>query len=582
MDISFENKLKFFYNFDLFGKAPELYYKGKIKRFSYIGLFFTILYFVLYIVIFIYKFIKMIKKAEISFYETYAYSGDTPSIKISNKNFYAGFAIGETPFIDETIYYPKVVYYKGIRKGGKWTWTFKPLELKRCEIDDFDPRYRDIFIKLPLNDLYCLKNLDETLDGYYHLDIYSYFSVTFYPCNFTKDEGKLCKSPLVIEKYLKSNIFQFFIQDIDLSPQYYKNPIHIKQKIIQGPLYTDLFNKIYTYLQIVNVETDEDFIGLNAFSKSNSEKFLKYDTSWVMPAPIIDGKTYDKGFPICEIIVQLSDKVLTQKRTFVKLIEILGEVGGSMEVILKIFSIICSFLTSALYRTSLVNNLFSFDIQKKVIFIKENKNYKINDSIAERIYRDFSKSKNFPKNLKIINNDIIKMPDELNNERIINQNQTLILGRTLRSQKKVKKKLKKEIIDSNSIVSNEKKELKINNISNIIQKDSINNKNTINEFDLNDNNNKKEKEYIKENEKNNIINRIEINRCYFFLWILCYKRKKNVQNILLVEAIGIIVKRLDILNIFKTVFRDEKIHKLFEKQELIEMSYESRKNLDNI
>ena len=79
-----------------------------------------------------------------------------------------------------------------------------------------------------------------------------------------------------------------------------------------------------------------------------------------------------------------------------------------------------------------------------------------------------------------------------------------------------------------------------------------------------------------------LINRIEINRCYFFLWILCYKRKKNVQNILLVEAIGIIVKRLDILNIFKTVFRDEKIHKLFEKQELIEMSYESRKNLENI
>ena len=68
------------------------------------------------------------------------------------------------------------------------------------------------------------------------------------------------------------------------------------------------------------------------------------------------------------------------------------------------------------------------------------------------------------------------MPDELNNERIINQNQTLILSRTLRSPKKVKKKLKKEIFDSISIVSNEKKELKINNISNMIQKDSINNK----------------------------------------------------------------------------------------------------------
>ena len=67
MNLSYMNKLKFLYYMDLFGKEPELYYKGKTKRTSWIGIVFTLLYFIIYIIIFIYKFVKMIKKSEISF-----------------------------------------------------------------------------------------------------------------------------------------------------------------------------------------------------------------------------------------------------------------------------------------------------------------------------------------------------------------------------------------------------------------------------------------------------------------------------------------------------------------------------------
>ncbi len=91
------NRLKFIYDIDLFGKVPELYYKGKKKKVTIIGTLFTILYFILYIIIFTYKFIRMIKRQDIKFYETYAYTGK-PSIKITNENFYGGFSLGLTPF----------------------------------------------------------------------------------------------------------------------------------------------------------------------------------------------------------------------------------------------------------------------------------------------------------------------------------------------------------------------------------------------------------------------------------------------------------------------------------------------------
>ena len=42
-----------------------------------------------------------------------------------------------------------------------------------------------------------------------------------------------------------------------------------------------------------------------------------------------------------------------------------------MEVFFSLFRIVSSFLTDTLYETSLVNHLFSFDLDKKVLLIKD-------------------------------------------------------------------------------------------------------------------------------------------------------------------------------------------------------------------
>ena len=61
-----------------------------------------------------------------------------------------------------------------------------------------------------------------------------------------------------------------------------------------------------------------------------------------------------------------------------QLIDVLGDVGGLMEILFTFLNIISSLLTEILYDKSLVNDLFSFDIEKKMIVInKKNKNKKI-------------------------------------------------------------------------------------------------------------------------------------------------------------------------------------------------------------
>ena len=561
MDIC-RRRFNFIYDIDLFGNIPELYYKGKLKKTSWIGRFFTIAYFVIYIIVFAYKFIKMVQKKEITFYETYAYSGSTPSINITNENFYGGFALGKTPFIDETIYYPKVEYYKGIRTNGEWSWTYKNLEIGICKLEDFDERYHDLFREKPLNNLYCLKNLNLTLDGHSFSEIYSYFYVTIYGCINTTKDGIPCKPPEMIDYIFKKNVFQFYIQDIELTPQFYHSPIQVGQKIITGPIFKNLYKQFYTYMQIVNVETDQDFLGLNAFSRFKTQKFLQYDESWIVSAPI-DENTYDKGYPLCEITIQLSDRVLTQKRTFVKLIEIFGDVGGSMEFIFTVFTIISSFLTRTLYRTALVNNIFSFDIEKKNIIIKFNKN---NKDLKNNQIEPISKNPT----INIIQ-DKTSDRKKLNKKKTFSE--TLLIGRTLKVPKR----------SSQKVVTNipSYKICEINNISNKnLKNENISIKNTLNEFDFNNNNiNDKQKK----NEKNkSFINKIIINKAYFILCFICFKKSKNIKKYLLDEATKIIKDNLDIINIFKKLYREEKYFETLQKGDIIiKMSKECIKKLEN-
>ena len=121
-----------------------------------------------------------------------------------------------------------------------------------------------------------------------------------------------------------------------------------------------------------------------------------------------------------------------------------------MEVIFSLFRIISSFLTDNLYEQALVNNLFTFDLDKKIIKIKEKK-----------------KNKNFPENedIKIYNNTLKPSPTftqktiNINDDQAINtrnklydlnsnitnpntNNDNLLISRNIKSPKKKKMKSK--------------------------------------------------------------------------------------------------------------------------------------------
>ena len=564
--------------FDLFGKEPELYFKGKSQRVSLFGKILTYFYVLLYAAFFIYKIVRMIQKVDITFFETYAFSG-IPSIKLNNHLFYGGFSLGG--MIEETIYYPVVYYYEGHKVEGEMIWEETILETERCQLDKFAEEYRDIFKDKDLNNRYCLKNVDEiTLEGYSHLDSFKYLYVAFLPCVGYAPDGRQCQDVNILEAFFQKNVVNFNIEDIELTPHIYDHPSQPLQKEINGPVFKTLYQQIYTYLQIVILETDQDVVGFEGLSDVETKRFLKYDESWIISAPSPHAAGFLFGYPICEVTVQLSAKVLTQKRKNTKLIEALGDVGGLMEVVWSIFNILGTVITDILYDKALVNNLFSFDLDKKNVLIK-NKKRKNDEGKKDETPQIYSQ--NIPNNSIQIygsNNFQNEISVQSRNRLQHNSNNnctddTLVTGRRRKKRYvKINANSGKNEMNIKNIEENELKSP--NEIYDYKDKyqENINNIDNAAQFEG------KEKTERNEDENRRIIDRVKMKCCCIYFWFCFARKKKNIDNVLLDEGMRIIVENLDIINIFKKIHSADIIEKTLKARgSLIEMSEECKQKI---
>ena len=600
---------EFLYEMDMFGKTPEFYFQGRPKKVTTIGVIFTFIYIALYIVYFIYKLVKMIQRVEVTYYDTYAFTGEIPSIQLTSDNFYGGFGLLDpngSPFVNEQIYYATAIHWQGIKTDGVWEWVPTNLPLEKCKLEKFGSKYQDIFKSKDLENMYCLENVDVSLAGYATSDIYSYFVVNLYPCVGQTSDGLPCLNEYVVALLTKNN-FQFQMQDIELTPQDYKNPVQVREKDISGPVYSDLYQKIYAYLQITQIETDEDIIGFGLDDVKN-EKYLKYDESWIISAPMGKNIFAEAGEPLCEITIQLSEKVLTQKRSYTTLFEVLGDVGGLMEVVSMVLKTICSFIVDILYEISIINNLFQFDLDKKLIILKEPK--KKNNTFANENTKIYSPRKSaqkpYPNSIYLNNPDnSIQTRNKLSDENINKNkfgNDDLLKAKSIKVVKKKKKKVKKDM-----------KNLKLEAINNENNNVNNNENNNANSNVNNEKNSKKgetEMEYMYKNDiiknklennnpisfedkengsesqngsgKKRIINNIQFNRISTYLWFLCVRKRKNINNILLDEGNNILVEQLDIINLFRKLLKDEQNFEITSRNENIDMSETCKLNLQEI
>ena len=580
MDQKCRLKCDFFTDFDLFGKNPEFFYKSKSKKTSYVGTILSFFYVILYIAFFIFKLVRMIKKLDIDFYETYSFTG-IPSITLNHDNFYAGFSVGG--IVDKTIYYPAFQYWVESRTDGvKNEPIVKNVELEVCQLEKFGKNHQELFKDKPLQNFYCIKNVQEDLIGYGSLDKYSYYYIMIFPCIGTHPDGTPCKPLNKVTEFFQRTFLEFTLQDIELTPKDYYNPSYPLTKDITTPVFQGLYQSIFAYFQIVNVDTDLDVLGFEALSSDSHEKFIKYDESWIIASPTPHINQLNDNYPVCDVTIQLAAKVLTIKRTNTKLIDVLGDVGGLMEFIWSFFNILSMFITDLLYDIDLVNNLFSFDLDKKVVLIKDLKysdnnknNLKEDENIKSTNLFDVKNTIEQIHQRRNMNTDRVQFlvtKDENTIENTINQDiKTRMKNKKISRRRQITNTYRinklKDDKDSNSKVNIEDNFDK-NKINQIKQNEM--NKGTLFSNNLFITNEEPDKTIY---EKGNMLDTIYINNFFVIFAFCCIRKRKNVNSYVLEEGLNIIKERLDILNIFKKLYCEEQILEVYKiKKNEIKMS----------
>ena len=547
----------FLTDFDLFGKLPELYYKGKSKKSSILGIVLTVIYIVLYIAFLIYKLVRMFKRIDVTFYDSYTFKG-LPSIKLTNNEFYGGFAMGG--MVDKKMYYLTVDYVSKVKVNGVWQDTVKRLDTEVCKLEWFGSEYQEIFADQPLHKYYCIKDVSGmVLEGYSNLERFSYFHVKFYPCVNTTDEGEECHPYDLRKKFFTQNIVELKFQNNELNPEDYKTPVIRRELDMNSPVFLGLYQLVYSYIQIVNIETDEDITGLNFFTDTiRKEQYTKYENSFIIPSPIIPVPLpctdilSEKGCPVAEFTLQLAAKVLTQKRQYTQLIDVLGDVGGLMEILYTVLNIISSLVTEVLYDRSIVNSLFSFDLNKRYVVFNHAKS-KRQESNGNNRVKDIQKVGTIDlrqkiqelesnKNIEIYAKEnsgeqtiIPKTNVSSTRKKIVKKKRTQ-KSSTLRSPQNSHNPLKEQISHNENIKINDNK-LSIEENRNMVN--NIYNVNNEHLGTMNDN--------ITTSEK-------DLTNVYINDWLICCfwcsNRKKNINKILFEEGSRIVTKRLDILAMF--------------------------------
>ena len=512
---------------DMFGKEPELYYKSRPKKTSWMGRILSFLFVLVYFAFFLYKLIRMLKRVDVTFYDTFTYTDKPPAVSLTHNNFYIAFALEDpityNPFVDESVYYPKAYFKRAEMKGDDFEWKIVELEVERCKLEKFGESYREVFKNVDLYNHYCFKDINNyILEGHFSYLLYSFFYIEFYPCVNTTDSKK-CKE---IDYYLKNTFISFEIENIELTPKNYENPTRPRNTDVYTTVGKKLFQEIHVYFEVVNIETDLDWFGFDEFENIKSDIYLKYDEMFIM-GNLIEEDIYETGNKFCDVTFKLSENVRTQRRVYTKFVTILGDVGGLMEVIFTFFRLISSFSVDILYEISLVNRLFKFDLDKKNVILREN-------------------DQNNFKQIKVFN---INDKETIKEKKIENNDITIIANNTKKNMKNKSNKLfsKKKVINRNN-----NNEIFSMNFSNTKSKSNFQDVEIGNKIAVND-----DKKNNMNNESKNIVNKVRLNRaCIYFCF--CFARHRKIQdNFLIKEGMNLISRRLDIFNIFEKIYQEE-------------------------
>jgi hypothetical protein len=356
-------------DFDIYSQRISFFYKNKEKIGSTFGFILSVFYAIVSIILFLVYFIKTINRQEITASDTTIYPSTFPSIVINKDSFYLAFGLVHPTklirFIDERIYYPEVLFIEKIRQNGQIIETNqKILNLEKCESINFGNNYQHLFEKDELNNSYCLKDFNLTLVSGIKNDKISFIQINIFPCINNTQNNNHCKPQKEIDEYLTSGYFSILAKDIGLNPFNNTFPIVPTIQDLLTSINKSVKKELIIYYGITEIESD---IGLfiDNIKKEIYLKYIKDDNHFIF----FDNEQYYSRKEIIRTEIKLEDNIYLHKRKYTKMSQVFSTIGGYMQIISTILSLIVLLTKKISIEKKLLNNLFNFNFKDRKIIL---------------------------------------------------------------------------------------------------------------------------------------------------------------------------------------------------------------------
>lgn len=561
-----------FFDIDIYSKIISFFFDKKEKIGSLIGIVLTLIYILTSIALLGYYINSILQRDQMNVYDSTVYSHDIPIIEVNPKLIYFAFGL-EDPrtsnrFVDETIYYPIILFFDRVKVNGEFVNAERRvLEYEICKEENFGENYKHLFIEGELNNSYCLKNYNLTLAGGYKYERMSYFRIKLYPCLNNTANNNHCKPQEVIDTYLKGGYFSILTKDIGLNPSNFTFPVLSTLQDLYTTIDKSIYRDYILYYGITEIQTD---VGL-FFEQIKSETYLQFRKEY-SSFYFRDESEYYAGKAMISIAFRLDDLIKIQSRKYTKMPEIFSTIGGYMQLLNTVFTMIALFHKRLIPELKILNGIFRFNLEQRKMVMKINSikdfNVSFTNNSSKYIYfpgdcNNLNTNQNVSSN-NLSKNSLIGINDASSDIKIINtrKNKEFIDKRENENEKEEEdnnrkvshlmntpnKRYSKFCLDNNNNIDRQNRNY-IYRVGSFYPKNIFKNKDKF-----------ERKSFYNGKEKDDSILKKYIDNINFSIidyYCLGRMSKKRKQIDLFNSGISLYKQRMDIINVFTLLFLTE-------------------------
>ena len=558
-----ESTLNYYFNFDMYARSPNFYFKNHDRINTCFGTLLTLIYIVVSLTLFIYQLIMTIQRKNFKVYDSTIYGQEMPFIDLNSNTLYFAFGLEDPQtmnrFIDDSIYVAKIVFVDKAKINDELVTVYQQnLDFEKCNVINFGENYQHLFLEDELKNSYCLKKFERnlTLAGGYKYERFSYIRIRIYPCVNSTENNFTCKSQEEIDRFMSSGYFSIILKDIGLNPSNYSIPV---LPTLQD-LYTTIDKKIYKNY-ILNLGVTEIHTDIGLFQeKIKTQKYLQFRKE-METFTFRNEEEYYQGKSVIIAQLKLDDNINVQTRSYVKIPEIFSTIGGYMQLMNTAFLLLSIIVNKFNLELKILNSIFKFNLKKKKIIMKLQKLNDWEDMRVSSIHSptvNFKKMTNISHHLDLLDNksknSLIK-ENEINNISYLNLSENKNDAEN-KSKNIILKKIKRK---SNALPFENSKMEHSNKISK--KNLNLNLRNTQEHHKENGTNynllNSKKNNFFNEMSYKDFNDNIELNMFDYCCCHLIHEKRHKIIELYNI-ANSFYRKKLDVVNVFNLLLLTEK------------------------